>query len=91
MAERRKHLRKIRSMDFYCYVDGVRFDSLSLDISAGVPFSPPRIQSHLERWSSWCPSRSSLSVTPEDRRTAAGIGFSWSERSSVGGMGRDRA
>ena len=33
--ERRGHERTDRSVEFYCYVDGQRFDSESLDISAG--------------------------------------------------------
>lgn len=36
--ERRKHDRKERTSAFYCYVDGQRFDSESLDISQGGAF-----------------------------------------------------
>jgi hypothetical protein len=38
MTERREHLRKQRTLDFHCYIDGVRFDSPSLDISDGGAF-----------------------------------------------------
>lgn len=38
MSDRRQHDRKQRTLDFYCYIDGVRFDSPSLDISEGGAF-----------------------------------------------------
>lgn len=35
---RRQHVRVSKEVDFYCYVDGQRFDSASVDISAGGAF-----------------------------------------------------
>lgn len=37
-ADRRTHVRLARNLDFYCYVEGQRFDSQSLDVSAGGAF-----------------------------------------------------
>ncbi len=42
MTDRRQHTRKQRTLDFYCYIDGVRFDSPSLDISEGGAFLATR-------------------------------------------------
>lgn len=36
--EKRQHLRILKRVDFYCYVDGQRFDSASVDVSAGGAF-----------------------------------------------------
>jgi hypothetical protein len=38
MTDRREHIRKQRTLDFYCYIDGVRFDSPTLDLSEGGAF-----------------------------------------------------
>jgi len=38
VPERRQHTRLLKDIDFYCYVDGERFDSASVDISAGGAF-----------------------------------------------------
>ena len=38
MPERRQHPRLLKDIEFYCYVDGERFDSASVDISAGGAF-----------------------------------------------------
>ena len=34
-SERRQHRRTKQAIDFYCYIDGLRFDSASIDISTG--------------------------------------------------------